>query len=55
MNCSTGELAGGYVAQGFRMVTVTSDADMIPRDGMRELARAKGIAGASEAPRRTIA
>jgi 4-hydroxy-2-oxoheptanedioate aldolase len=42
MNCSTGEQARGYVEQGFRMVTVTVDADMIPRDGMRELAIAKG-------------
>jgi 4-hydroxy-2-oxoheptanedioate aldolase len=45
MNCSSGEIAGGYVAQGFRMVTVTVDADMIPRDGMRELAIAKERAG----------
>jgi 4-hydroxy-2-oxoheptanedioate aldolase len=43
MNCSNGDLAGGYVKQGFRMVTVTVDADMIPRDGMRELARAKEL------------
>jgi 4-hydroxy-2-oxoheptanedioate aldolase len=42
MNCSEGALARGYVEQGFRMVTVTVDADMIPRDGMRELAIAKG-------------
>lgn len=42
MNCSAGEVARGYVEQGFRMVTVTVDADMIPRDGMRELAVAKG-------------
>jgi 4-hydroxy-2-oxoheptanedioate aldolase len=46
MNCATGEQARGYVAQGFRMVTVTSDADMIPRDGMRELAIARGGAPA---------
>ena len=46
MNCSNGEIAGGYVAQGFRMVTVTVDADMIPRDGMRELAIAKAGARA---------
>ncbi len=45
INCSNGELAGGYVAQGFRMVTVTVDADMIPRDGMRELAIAKKLGG----------
>jgi 4-hydroxy-2-oxoheptanedioate aldolase len=45
MNCSNGEIAGNYVAQGFRMVTVTTDADIIPRDGARELARAKEIAG----------
>ncbi len=44
MNCSHGELARGYVEQGFRMVTVTVDADMIPRDGMRELGIAKGQA-----------
>jgi 4-hydroxy-2-oxoheptanedioate aldolase len=43
MNCSNGDIAGAYVAQGFRMVTVTVDADMIPRDGMRELARAKEL------------
>ena len=43
INCANGELARGYVEQGFRMVTVTADADMIPRDGMRELAAAKGI------------
>jgi 4-hydroxy-2-oxoheptanedioate aldolase len=43
MNCSNGDLAGTYVKQGFRMVTVTVDADMIPRDGMRELARAKEL------------
>ncbi|MBM4408334.1 MAG: 2,4-dihydroxyhept-2-ene-1,7-dioic acid aldolase [Chloroflexi bacterium] len=42
MNCPDGAIARGYVEQGFRMVTVTSDADMIPRDGMRELAAAKG-------------
>jgi len=42
MNCPNGEIARGYVEQGFRMVTVTADADMIPRDGMRELAAAKG-------------
>lgn len=42
MNCPSGEIARGYVEQGFRMVTVTADADMIPRDGMRELAAAKG-------------
>jgi 4-hydroxy-2-oxoheptanedioate aldolase len=42
MNCSDGKTAGGYVAAGFRMVTVTTDADIIPRDGMRELAVAKG-------------
>jgi 4-hydroxy-2-oxoheptanedioate aldolase len=42
INCANGELARGYVEQGFRMVTVTADADMIPRDGMRELAAAKG-------------
>ena len=41
MNCSTGEQARGYVEQGFRMVTVTADADMIPRDGARELAVAR--------------
>ena len=45
MNCPNGEIARGYVEQGFRMVTVTADADMIPRDGMRELAAAKGAAG----------
>jgi 4-hydroxy-2-oxoheptanedioate aldolase len=45
MNCSNGDVAGNYVAQGFRMVTVTVDADMIPRDGMRELARAKELGG----------
>ena len=45
MNCSNGDVAGNYVAQGFRMVTVTVDADMIPRDGMRELARAKEVGG----------
>ena len=43
MNCPTGEIARGYVEAGFRMVTVTADADMIPRDGMRELAAAKGL------------
>ena len=41
MNCSTGEQARGYVEQGFRMVTVTVDADMMFRDGIRELAVAK--------------
>jgi 4-hydroxy-2-oxoheptanedioate aldolase len=46
MNCATGEQARGYVEQGFRMVTVTTDADSIPRDGMRELAVAKGTAPA---------
>jgi 4-hydroxy-2-oxoheptanedioate aldolase len=46
MNCSSGEIARGYVDAGFRMVTVTVDADMIPRDGMRELAVAKGAASA---------
>jgi 4-hydroxy-2-oxoheptanedioate aldolase len=44
MNCPNGDIARGYVEQGFRMVTVTADADMIPRDGMRELAAAKGQA-----------
>jgi len=47
MNCSDGDIAGNYVKQGFRMVTVTVDADMIPRDGMRELTRAKELAGQS--------
>ena len=42
MHCANGDLARGYVEAGFRMVTVTTDADMIPRDGMRELAVAKG-------------
>jgi 4-hydroxy-2-oxoheptanedioate aldolase len=42
MNCATGEQARGYVEQGFRMVTVTTDADIIPRDGMRELGIARG-------------
>jgi 4-hydroxy-2-oxoheptanedioate aldolase len=45
MNCSDGDIAGNYVKQGFRMVTVTVDADMIPRDGIRELARAKELGG----------
>lgn len=42
MNCSTGEQALGYVQQGFRMVTVTTDADIIPRDGGLQLQIAKG-------------
>jgi 4-hydroxy-2-oxoheptanedioate aldolase len=42
MNCATGEQARGYVEQGFRMLTVTTDGDMLFRDGMRELAAAKG-------------
>jgi 4-hydroxy-2-oxoheptanedioate aldolase len=42
MHCANGTLARGYVEAGFRMVTVTTDADMVPRDGMRELAIAKG-------------
>ncbi len=42
MHCANGELARGYVEQGFRMVTVTTDADIIPRDGMLQLAAAKG-------------
>jgi 4-hydroxy-2-oxoheptanedioate aldolase len=46
INCPNGDISGAYVKQGFRMVTVTADADMIPRDGMRELARAKEVASA---------
>jgi 4-hydroxy-2-oxoheptanedioate aldolase len=45
MNCATGEQARGYVKQGFRMVTVTTDADIIPRDGAFQLAAAKGKSG----------
>ena len=46
MNCSTGEQSPAATStQGFRMVTVTVDADMIPRDGMRELAVAKELGG----------
>ena len=41
MNCATGEQARGYVDQGFRMLTVTTDGDMLFRDGIRELAVAK--------------
>jgi 4-hydroxy-2-oxoheptanedioate aldolase len=42
MNCATGEQARGYVEEGFRMLTVTTDGDMLFRDGTRELAIAKG-------------
>jgi 4-hydroxy-2-oxoheptanedioate aldolase len=42
MNCATGEQARGYAEQGFRMITVTTDGDMLFRDGLRELSVAKG-------------
>jgi 4-hydroxy-2-oxoheptanedioate aldolase len=42
MNCATGEQARGYAEQGFQFITVTTDGDMLFRDGLRELAAAKG-------------
>src|SRR5439155_20493109 len=49
MNCANGEQARGYVEQGFRMVTVTTDADIIPRDGALQLNVAKGVSATEAA------
>src|SRR5260221_13585149 len=52
MNCATGEQARGYIEQGFRMLTVTTDGDMLFRAGPREPAGAKGKASGSGPPPR---
>ena len=43
--CSDGASAKRYLDQGFRMVTVATDLDLIALHGKRELAAARGLQG----------